>query len=109
MSEKKFKIRDKVDEAFTLIYKAPMEYYLRACNYATSMSTLLFGGFLIKMWIERNDPVDTEDKPFDLLNGKVLIAESDYKYFAIGLVGFNLVLRIFLYRYPLRIYKRGSK
>lgn len=48
-------------------------------------------------------------KPFELLSGKILMADSDYVYFAIGFVVINIVLRITAYRFPLRIYKKGTE
>lgn len=98
-----------MDEAWLLIYKAPMEYYLAACNYITTASTIVIGGYLIKEYIHRNEVKDTEMKPYPILAGRALIAETDYKYFAIAFVAMNVILRIMLHRYPLRIYKNGTK
>lgn len=59
--------------------------------------------------IDRDKKADTELKPYGLVKGRVLMAESDYKYFAVAFLAFTITLRIFVYRYPLRIYKNGLK
>ncbi|XP_070498179.1 uncharacterized protein [Chironomus tepperi] len=109
VSEKKFKLRDKIDPEWSLIYKAPMEYYLAACNHITTLSAILFTGYIIVKFKNRHEKVSTEMKPFEMLSGKILMADSDYVYFAIGFVVINIVLRITAYRFPLRIYKKGTE
>lgn len=59
VSEKKFKLRDKIDPEWSLIYKAPMEYYLAACNHITTLSAILFTGYIIVKFKNRNEPVST--------------------------------------------------
>lgn len=98
-----------MDDVWTLIYRAPMEYYLATCNYVTTLSAVLLTGFAIVQFNDRGKIPDKELKPFELIKGRVLMAESDYKYFASAFVAFNLMLRIFVHRYPLRIYRNGLK
>lgn len=98
-----------MDDVWMLIYRAPMEYYLATCNFVTSVSAILLTGYAVQQIIDRDKIADTELKPFGLIKGRVLMAESDYKYFAAAFVAFTLTLRIFIYRYPLRIYKNGLK
>lgn len=83
--------------------------YLAACTHITTISGMLVFSFAIIQYYKRQDKVDKEKKPYDLIGGKVLVAESDIKYFAIAFVAFNLVLRYVAYQYPLRIYKNGQK
>lgn len=92
-----------------MIYKAPMEYYLAACNHVTTLSAIVFVGFSIQQFINRDKVKSSEKKPYELLKGKAQMAETDILYFAIAFVGFNLVLRVMMYRYPLRIYKNANK
>lgn len=59
VSEKKFKLRDKIGAEWSLIYKAPAEYYLAACNHITFLSAILFTGYVILKFKNRNEPVST--------------------------------------------------
>lgn len=86
-----------------------MEYYLASCNYITTLSAILLAGFAVAQIRDRDVKPDTELKPYQLVKGRVLMADSDYKYFAIAFIAFNVMLRVFVYRYPLRIYKNGLK
>lgn len=83
--------------------------YLVACTHVTAISGVLMVGFLVVQYLTRHDEVDTEKKPYELIGGKVLMAESEVKYFAIAFVICNVILRVFSYRFPLRIYKDGQK
>lgn len=98
-----------MEEDWTLIYKAPMEYYLAACNHITTLSALLLGVFYAKEYVDRHREKDPELKPFPIMKGKVLVSETDFKYFGIAFLGINIILRITLHRYPLRIYINGNK
>lgn len=92
-----------------LIYKAPMEYYLAACNYVTTASAILFTGYSILEFINKDKVKSSVKQPYGLMRGKVQVAETDVKYFAIACVVFNVALRILMHRYPLRIYKNANK
>lgn len=98
-----------MDDSWMLIYKAPMEYYLKVCNHITTISAVVLAGFVVKEYINRDKVKDSEQKPWSIIGGKVLMAETDYVYFAIAFFAFNFVLRVMVYRYPLRIYMKGNK
>lgn len=108
-SESAYRAQDKIDSSYSLIYKAPMEYYLLACNHVTTISAAVFGAYCINRYIHRFEPIDTEQKSMGLLNDVVTMSESDVVFFAIGLVGMCISIRLILYKYPLRIYKNNSK
>jgi hypothetical protein len=109
-SEKKYRLKDKIDESFSIIYKAPMEYYLLSCNYMTSISAVTFGSFVIYRYWTNFEPVKGGlEYEFDLANGMAKISDSDFTIFAAGLLVFALSIRMILYKYPLRIYRNQTK
>jgi hypothetical protein len=98
-----------MEEHWMMVYKAPMEYYLAACNHVTTLSAFVLTGYAIQEWIYRDRVKSSERKGFEMLNDRVQMAETDIKYFAIAFVAFNLSLRVMMRRYPLRIYKNANK
>jgi hypothetical protein len=108
-NENMYKLQDKVDSSYCLIYKAPMEYYLLACNHVTTVSALVFGAFCINRYIHRFEPLDTEQKSLDLANNVATMSEYDVVFFSIILVGMCFAIRSILHKYPLRIYKNNNQ
>lgn len=108
VSENTFRRRDKIDEAFRIIYKAPMEIYIQSCNYATTISAVIFSGFAIHGYLNRYQPMSSEQKEFDLAKNNATLSEVEIGYFAMFLVAFCVALRMTLNRYPLRIYKNST-
>lgn len=86
-----------------------MEYYLIACNHISSLSAVLMCGYAISRYINRNEVITSEKKSSELVGGRLIMADTDYFYFAIGFVVVNIVLRISAYRFPLRLYRKGEK
>lgn len=86
-----------------------MEYYLQACNYVTSLSAIMFGGFATYRWIHRFDEISTQQIELDFAGGDATLSEQDVTFFALGMVGFAVIMRMVLYKYPLRIYKNNTK
>lgn len=107
-SEKKFRRKDQIDDSFSIIYKAPMEYYLICCNHLTAASALLLGGFAIYKYINRFKEVSTEQKDFEFNRGLISMSEDDVKYQALALFGFAFMIRVLMYKYPLRIYRNQA-
>lgn len=108
-SEKAFRRKDIIDESFSIIYKAPMELILVTCNYLTTTSALIFGAFAVYSYIHRFEPVSTERVEVEYTGGMAAMSDDEYVYFAIGLVGFCIAIRMILHKYPLRIYRNQSK
>lgn len=106
--EEKYRIKDQISEKFKLVYKAPMENYLSACNNVTSLSGVLLGTFLgIKYSFPNMDIAATAEVPYAA--GVLVTTHNDLLYFTIGFIVINIALRVMVYRYPLRIYKNDSK
>lgn len=108
VSERKFKLKDKIPQEYTMIYKAPLEYYLSACNHITTASAFLLVGFSVFSYFN-HDKMTSILKPYEPMGGRVLVKDTDFYYFAIASVAINVVLRISAYRFPLRIYKNATK
>lgn len=109
VSEKTFRRKDKIDEAFQIIYKAPMEIYIKSCNYITTISAVVFTAFAIDGYMRRYQPRSTAQKEFALARNDATISELEIAYFAVCLVVFAVAIRLTLNRYPLRIYKNNTK
>lgn len=107
-SEKKYRLKDRIDESFSIIYKAPMEYYLATCNHVTTIAAVIVCGFGIYKYINRFQEVSTEQKAIEFTGGIIAISDDEMKYFVIALVFFSLGIRAILYKYPLRIYRNQT-
>ncbi|CAO1423006.1 unnamed protein product [Diamesa tonsa] len=106
--EEKYRIKDQISEKFKLVYKAPMENYLSACNNVTTLSGVLLGTFLgIKYSYPNMDIAANAEVPY--ASGILVSTQSDLLYFTIGFIVINIALRVMVYRYPLRIYRNDSK
>lgn len=108
-SEKTYRRRDKVDENFSIIYKAPMEYYLSTCNYLTTASAVVFCACAAYRLAHWDEELSTEQVEVDFLQGMGTMSEEENVYFAIALVGLCIAIRMIVYKYPLRIYRNQSK
>ncbi|XP_050092887.1 uncharacterized protein LOC126575910 [Anopheles aquasalis] len=104
--EKYFLQKDEIPLGFAIIYRAPMEYYLSACNIATSFSFLAMAGMSVFSILEdfRNVML-----PFQMEYATLTTNEKDLLLF----VGFfflvNVIIRIVINRYPLRIYRQKKQ
>ncbi|ETN65644.1 hypothetical protein AND_002581 [Anopheles darlingi] len=104
--EKYFLQKDKIPLGFTIIYRAPMEYYLSACNIATSFSFLALVGMSAFSFSEyfRNVTV-----PFQMEYATLTTNENDLFFFVGFFFLINVIIRIVINRYPLRIYRRENQ
>lgn len=107
-SEKKFRKKDKIDDSFLMIYKAPMEYYILACSNVTTASALLVAALAVYKYINRHEEVSSELKEIDFTGGIIGVADDELKYFGIGLLVFCFAIKSILYKYPLRIYRNQA-
>lgn len=106
-NEKAYRRKDNVEESFSAIYKAPMEYILTASNYITTISAVTFSAFVVRKLIF-DEEVSSEMKEVGYLNGFAGMADTDMTYFALGLLVFVVQIRLILYKYPLRIYRNQT-
>lgn len=110
-SEKQFKIKDKIEENFLLIYKAPMRHYLVAVNHITTASALLFGAFVVQKLIEGEDLTKDPNERYLVQwdNGKGTMTDNEFTLFGLSMIAFFVSLRMILYKYPLRIYRKQTR
>jgi hypothetical protein len=73
--------------------------------YRTSITCIIIGAFLVVNYYS-GVPMNTERITY---GGKLVTNETELVYFAIGFVAINVILRIMVSRYPLRIYKNSEK
>lgn len=104
-----YRKQDKIDASYSLIYKAPMEYYLLACNHVTTISALVFGIYCVDRYNRRFEDISTEQVALDYTRGVAAMSDADTVYFAIALVVMCAAIRLILYKYPLRIYKKDKE
>lgn len=109
VSEKQLKVKDKIDPTYFMIYKAPMEYYITACNHLTTASVVLIGAFAISKFITRHDEISSDIEEVEFMNGFAGMSLSEFKFFAVGLVLIAASIRMILYKYPLRIYRKNTE
>lgn len=110
-SEKSFRLKDNIDNNFSIIYKAPMEIYLRSCNYVTSLSVAILAAYGTYNYFHPFDSVSDAKIQLAFLEvtGAVGMSAYELKFFAIALVGFCIGIRMILHKYPLRIYRNHDK
>lgn len=98
---------DNLPANYQLIYRAPLEKYVTwAKNVSTltvSLISLIAGYNLATTSMNFSNVV----KKIDV--GVLASTETDIYFFAVGFVLINMVIRIFVFKYPLRIYKSGNK
>lgn len=106
LREEKFKKIDQIAENYTLIYKAPMENYLMFCKNFTMFSFVAIGSLAIyKYW---ND-IKYVDMDYEMTFHSLTTSENEIIGFIVGFFVFNIVIRIMLNKYPLRIYQNNTK
>lgn len=86
-----------------------MEMYLTACSVVTTLSAFVIGGVAINKYIHRFEPVSTEMVFLDGSREMAGISESDAIFFTIGLFAICVMFRVIMHKYPLRIYRYGTK
>uniref|UniRef100_A0A2M4ARR5 Uncharacterized protein n=1 Tax=Anopheles triannulatus TaxID=58253 RepID=A0A2M4ARR5_9DIPT len=104
--EKYFLQKDDIPLGFAIIYRAPMEYYLSACNMATSFSFLALVGMSAFSFLEDFRSVMA---PFQMEYATLTTNENDLLVFVGFFVLVNVIIRIVINRYPLRIYRREKQ
>ncbi|XP_062708168.1 uncharacterized protein LOC109408578 [Aedes albopictus] len=102
MKEERYRARDNVPEAFRLIYRAPMEYYLSACNLVTSFSFAAVSGITVYGYLH---DFHTMSVPFEFDYGSLTANESDLLIFLGFFFLANVAIRMVVNRYVLRIYR----
>ena len=112
LREAELRKKDKISKDYTLIYKSPIERYLSWIKNFSSFSALAVGticalnaGYLQNLM---SIPAADEQK-FDYMDLGLIAGEHDVLY---ALAFFTLIsgaLRIFISKYPLRIYKKENK
>ncbi|XP_055608488.1 uncharacterized protein LOC129755831 [Uranotaenia lowii] len=106
MRAERYRIRDRVPEAFDIIYRAPMEYYLSACNIITSFSFVAFTGIASYTYLVNYNAVAV---PFDIEFGNLTANENDLALFLGFFLLANVAIRMLVNRYALRIYRHDEK
>lgn len=105
-SEKKYRLKDKVDEGFSMIYKAPMEYIIATCNVATCLSATAIITYGCYVYNTRFEVASDDKEALEFLGAAYSFAnDEELMYFAICLIGTCVAVKSILYKYPLRIYK----
>ncbi|XP_065074173.1 uncharacterized protein LOC135698200 [Ochlerotatus camptorhynchus] len=102
MKEERYRKKDKVPEEYRIIYRAPMEYYLSACNFVTSFSFAAISGITAYGYLHN---YHTMSVPFELDYGSLTANENDLLIFLGFFFIANIAIRIMVNRYVLRVYR----
>ncbi|XP_055629796.1 uncharacterized protein LOC129770768 [Toxorhynchites rutilus septentrionalis] len=106
MKEERYRKKDKVPLDYRIIYKAPMDYYMTACNYTSTFSFVAFGAIAAFAYLQ---PLNLIAFPYEIEFGTLAARESDLPIFLGFFLLFNIGIRIMVNRYPLRIYRNDEK
>ncbi|XP_035911266.1 uncharacterized protein LOC118511829 [Anopheles stephensi] len=104
--EEYFLKKDKIPAGFNIIYRAPMQHYLSACNIVTSFSFLAISGISALTFVKDFHNIVV---PFEIEFATLTANETDLLYFLGFFFLVNAVIRIMVNRYPLRIYQNGKQ
>ncbi|XP_055378373.1 uncharacterized protein LOC129610070 [Condylostylus longicornis] len=105
MNEQLYMKRDKMSQDYTIIYRAPMENYLVISKNVTTITATLISILAGYKYIlgEKMTNISKEEQLGDLM-----IGDSDLIIFAAGFILITIILRVFISKYPLRIYRKGD-
>uniref|UniRef100_A0A8D8H5H4 (northern house mosquito) hypothetical protein n=1 Tax=Culex pipiens TaxID=7175 RepID=A0A8D8H5H4_CULPI len=106
MKEEHYRKKDKVPLDFRLVYRAPMEHYLAACNVISSFSFVAFAGISSYAYLQH---FHTMAVPFDIEYGTLTANENDLMVFLGFFLFANVVIRLMVNRYTLRVYRKNEK
>uniref|UniRef100_A0A3F2YTY6 Uncharacterized protein n=1 Tax=Anopheles christyi TaxID=43041 RepID=A0A3F2YTY6_9DIPT len=104
--EEYFLKKDNIPAGFNIIYRAPMENYLTACNIVTSFSFLAMGGICAFTYLKDFHHIVV---PFEIEYATLTANETDLLYFLGFFFLINSVIRVMVNRYPLRIYRNDKQ
>uniref|UniRef100_A0A2Y9D1T3 Uncharacterized protein n=1 Tax=Anopheles funestus TaxID=62324 RepID=A0A2Y9D1T3_ANOFN len=104
--EEFFLKKDNIPAGFNIIYRAPMQHYLSACNIVTSFSFLAISGISAFTFLKDFHNIVV---PFEIEFATLTANETDLLYFLGFFLLVNVVIRIMVNRYPLRIYRNGKQ
>lgn len=113
-AEQRYKLKDKMSEQFQLIYRAPMENYLKSCKFVSNGSLLVVGS-LLAMSACSTFGLDLSlfgselTKPIPVNYGSLVTSEAEIVILALGFLAINVLIRLMISKYPLRIYKNKNK
>ncbi|XP_052893892.1 uncharacterized protein LOC128301445 isoform X2 [Anopheles moucheti] len=97
--------KDNIPAGFYIIYRAPMQHYLSACNFVTSFSFLAISGISAFTFLKDFHNIVV---PFEIEFATLTANETDLLFFLGFFLLVNVVIRIMVNRYPLRIYRNGK-
>ncbi|XP_030387519.1 uncharacterized protein LOC115634103 [Scaptodrosophila lebanonensis] len=98
--------KDRIPETYQLVYRAPMENYVA---WTKNISTATISVLSLVALYQAATTMNFVDIALKLDLGPLVSEESDLYYFVVGFVLINLAIRMFVAKYPLRIYKSPEK
>ncbi|KRF97985.1 uncharacterized protein Dwil_GK28122 [Drosophila willistoni] len=105
--ERKLLHKDKLPESsYQLIYRAPIEYYVTWTKNISTLTVSVIGLVAAYQFATNMNFINLARK-IDLAT--LVSHETDLYFFLSGFVLINLAIRIFVAKYPLRIYKSNDK
>lgn len=108
VTEEALKRADKINAAFQLVYKAPMDKYVLALSIACCVTTAGLGLLGFQVFTDNLTLDDLQQRTTFGEKVTVSTGKNDLVMFIVGLIGFNLMMSIMIRRYPIRIWKNGE-
>ncbi|XP_055836479.1 uncharacterized protein LOC129905116 [Episyrphus balteatus] len=105
MKEEKFAQKDKAPEGFKIIYRAPMEYYIKTAKIISTGSAAFMSGLAALKFATDTKYLQLST---ELTYGPLVAHDSDIFPLAAGFIAINATIMIFITKYPLRIYKKDK-
>ena len=103
--ERKFIEKDKIPDGFRLVYRAPMEGYVISINIVSTVTTVLVA--LVAGFKYNQDTVSISPHETNFIG--LITYDTDIWWFIAGFVAINTLIRLFVFKYPLRIYTNSDK
>jgi hypothetical protein len=109
-SEAYYKKIDKIDDTYVMVYRAPMEGAMPFCNLLTVIGAGIFGYYVYDRYKNRFIPLSSVQEQSPLFHrGTVIMADDEIIYAVIGMVVICSMIKSFVWKYPLRIYRNANK
>ncbi|XP_055918250.1 uncharacterized protein LOC129950359 [Eupeodes corollae] len=105
MKEEQFAEKDKAPQGFKIIYRAPMEYYIKSAKIISTGSATLMACLATFKYATDNKYVELAT---EINLGPLVAHDSDIWPITAGFIAINATIMIFITKYPLRIYKKDK-
>uniref|UniRef100_A0A336LF54 CSON011132 protein n=1 Tax=Culicoides sonorensis TaxID=179676 RepID=A0A336LF54_CULSO len=108
ITEESMRIKDKLTHNFKIIYRAPMQSYIKALSIACAVTSAGLAFIGIHAYINGLTLDDLQQRSSYGDRFVVSTNTTELALFMVSLVVFNIVMSLTIRRYPLRIWRNGE-